>query len=323
MSIVAPAVSVENVTYRYGDRTALDGVSLEIQPGEAFVFLGPNGGGKTTLFRLLTTLVAPQSGSIALFGRPLPRQAVAARLAMGVVFQAPSVDRHLTVQENLRCQGALYGLGRSEMQQRGEELLIRFRLQDRAWDRASTLSGGLRRRLELAKALLHRPGLLLLDEPTAGLDPLARIELWQYLHDLRAQDGITIVSTTHLLEEADKADRIAILDRGRIVALDTPAALRSSVAGASITITTSSPGELAAEIQSRFSLAVQPMSDSIRLRVSEGPDWVGRLMAAFPTLIESITLGKATLEDVFVDRTGHSFATADDGVPAARSRDRH
>jgi ABC-2 type transport system ATP-binding protein len=213
----SPAIRVQGVSHWYGQRQALNDVSFEIEPGEIFVFLGPNGGGKSTLFRLLSTLLPLAQGEATLLGFDLRRQIGEIRSRIGVVFQSPSVDRKLTVGENLLHQGHLYGIRGAELKRRSEILLERFKLTDRVRDRVETLSGGLRRRVELAKGLLHHPRLLLLDEPSTGLDPAARNDVWDYLRQLREQDGVTVVLTTHLLEEADKADRIAILDRGKLV----------------------------------------------------------------------------------------------------------
>ncbi len=207
------AISISRVGYRYRERRALVDVSLEIAAGEIFAFLGPNGGGKTTLFRLLSTLVPMQEGSIKILDLDVARQAQEVRRRIGVVFQAPSLDRKLSVSENLWQHGQLYGITGATFAQRRGEMLARFGLSDRASDRVETLSGGLRRRVELANGLLHRPRVLLLDEPSTGLDPGARSDLWEYLHRVRDEEGVTVVLTTHLLEEAEKADRLAIIER--------------------------------------------------------------------------------------------------------------
>lgn len=299
------AIRVENVNHRYGDRQALDGVSFEVATGEAFIFLGPNGGGKSTLFRLLSTLLPLQDGQASVLEFDLRRNITAIRERIGIVFQSPSVDRKLTVAENLMHQGHLYGIRGSELKLRIGSLLERFRLTDRRHDFVETLSGGLRRRVELAKGLLHRPRLLLLDEPSTGLDPAARTDMWDYLRQLRDEDGVTIALTTHLLEEADKADRIAILDRGKLVALDTPDALRATVGGDSITIRTAAAQRLADGIQSRFGCATSVLDDNVRLEMPQGHEWIARLVEAFPGQIDAITLGRPSLEDVFIARTGH------------------
>jgi len=301
------AVEVDRLAFRYGQRLALDDVSLAVEPGEIFAFLGPNGGGKTTLFRLLSTLLPLQSGRVEILGLDLASQAETIRRRIGVVFQAASLDKKLTVAENVRCQGHLYGLSGSELRRRQEEMLGRLGLAERAGERCEKLSGGLRRRVELAKGMLHRPRLLLLDEPSTGLDPGARSDLWRYLREIRQADGVTVVLTTHLLEEAERADRIAILSAGKLVALDTPEALRATVGGDAITIQTTDPTGLSAAIGERFGCAPSVLEGSVRLEQPDGQQWIGPLMEAFGPRIDAITLGKPTLEDVFIDRTGHRF----------------
>jgi ABC-2 type transport system ATP-binding protein len=301
------ALAISDVSHRYGERVAVDSLSLEIGVGEIFVFLGPNGSGKTTLFRVLSTLIPLQEGEVTLLGHDLRSQMDAARQKMGVVFQAPSLDKKLTVAENLHHQGVLYGLPAEELNQRKTEMLAALGLTDRAKERAEKLSGGQRRRVELAKGMLHRPRLLLMDEPSTGLDPGARADLWKTLRQVREQDGVTIVMTTHLLEEAERADRIAIMHEGKLAALDTPAALQASVGGDSITIRTEQPTELAEAIHVRFECEAVVLDGTVRLEQPDGHQWISKLVEAFPEKIESITLGKPTLEDVFIDCTGHRF----------------
>jgi ABC-2 type transport system ATP-binding protein len=303
----ASAISIADLGHRYGSRRALDGIILEIEVGEVFVFLGPNGGGKTTLFRLLSTLMPIQRGEVRILGFDLRGQTQAIRERIGVVFQAPSLDKKLTVTENLMHQGHLYGLSGRGLESRQSEMLARLGLADRHCDRVETLSGGLRRRVELAKGMLHHPRLLLLDEPSTGLDPGARSDLWDYLQQVRRDEGVTIVLTTHLLEEAEKADRIAILNEGSLVALDTPEALKATVGGDSITIQTSRPQSLAEEIIARFDCPASALEGVVRLEKPNGHEWIATLVEAFPGRIDAITLGKPTLEDVFIDRTGHRF----------------
>lgn len=302
-----PAIAARQVSYRYGDRLAVDDLSLEIAEGEVFAFLGPNGSGKTTLFRLLSTLIPLQQGEIAILGHDLRRETTAVRRQLGVVFQSPSLDKKLTVAENLRHQGRLYGLSTRELESRRDELLGAVGLTDRAHDLVETLSGGMRRRVELAKSMLHRPRLLLLDEPSTGLDPGARSDLWKYLRQVREREGTTIVLTTHLLDEADRADRIAIMHQGKLVALDRPDALRAELGGDAITIKTERPAELAAGIRERFQCESKMIDGALRLEQADGHQWIARLVEAFPAYIQTITLGKPTLEDVFIARTGHRF----------------
>jgi ABC-2 type transport system ATP-binding protein len=305
------ALEVTRLVHRYGERTALAGLDLLVEQGEIFALLGPNGGGKTTLFRVLSTLIPVQSGRAEVLGFDCMRQTAEVRRRIGVVFQAPSLDKKLTVSENLRHQGHLYGLAGADLRRRADEALERLRLTDRRNERAETLSGGLRRRVELAKGLLHRPRLLLLDEPSTGLDPGSRGDLWDYLRQLRAEEGVTVVLTTHLLEEADRADRLAILNAGELVALDTPDRLRASVGGDTLSIETEEPAALAAAINERFAAerigAATVVDGCVRLEQPDGHRWVARLVEGFPGRIQAVRLGKPTLEDVFIARTGHRF----------------
>lgn len=317
-----PAVDIRRVTHKYGERTALDDVSFGVAEGEIFGLLGPNGGGKTTLFRLLSTLIPLQSGEIEVQGLSVAHQTHAVRRRIGVVFQAPSLDKKLTVAENLRHQGHLYGLTGEELRRRADDMLARLRLTDRRDDLCETLSGGLRRRVELAKGLLHEPRVLILDEPSTGLDPGARADLWDYLHSIRRDNGVTVILTTHLLEEADKADRLAILDQGKLVALDTPDKLRSEVGGDTLTIEADDPTGLAARVRDRFGGDVQTLDGRVRLERPDGHRLVAQLVEAFPGEVRSVMLGKPTLEDVFIARTGRRFVTADEPTLPAKKRGR-
>jgi ABC-2 type transport system ATP-binding protein len=301
------AIRISHLSHSYGKCQALTDLSLEIQRGETFVFLGPNGGGKTTLFRVLSTLVPLQKGEVFLAGYDLRRDVKQIRARIGVVFQAPSLDKKLTVAENIRHQAALYGVSGKLLRDRESELLEQLGLTDRRRERTETLSGGLRRRVELAKGMVHQPELLLMDEPSTGLDPGARVDLWQYLNDLKERFGVTVVMTTHLLEEADKADRIAILDQGALVALDTPDALRATVGGDSITIESDDANALATGIRERFQFAADIVDGNVRLEQPNGHELIARLVEAFPGCIQTIRLGKPTLEDVFIAKTGHRF----------------
>ena len=302
-----PAIEISHLSHRYGDHEAVRDLSLTIATGEIFTLLGPNGSGKTTLFRVVSTLIPIQQGEVRVLGFDLRREPEAVRRQLGVVFQAPSLDKKLTVVENLIHFGRLYGLLGRELRSRVDEMLARLGLADRKRDLVEKLSGGLRRRVELAKGMLHRPRLLLLDEPSTGLDPGARSDLWQYFARVREEDGVTVVLTTHLLEEAERAGRIAVMHRGRLAALDTPAALRASVGGDAITVRTSDPESLAAQIAQKLNLKPMNVDGTVRLELPNGHEWIPRLMEAFPDRIESITLGKPTLEDVFIHVTGHRF----------------
>lgn len=303
----SPAICVTDLSFRYGDREALKNVRFDVSAGEIFAILGPNGGGKSTLFRLLSTLISLQSGTIRVFGHDVASERLIVRQNMGVVFQSPSLDRKLTVSENMLSQAALYGIVGKAARQRTQELLDLFGLADRAGEFAERLSGGQRRRVEIAKSMIHAPRLLLMDEPSTGLDPGVRRELANTLDSLRS-DGITIVLTTHLLEEAARADRLAILDQGEIVALDTPHALQESIGGEVLSISCDKPEWLRDEILAQMQLNVSIIDGRLRLEVPQAGELVAGLMRQFGDDITAITVGRPTLEDVFVAKTGRSLA---------------
>jgi ABC-2 type transport system ATP-binding protein len=309
---VTAAVEARGVEFSYpgsrrGDRTrrkALAGIDFTVASGEIFGFLGPNGGGKTTLFRILATLARPEAGSLRVFGADLATEAAAVRRLLGVVFQSPGLDLQLTVRENLVHQGHLYGLRGKDLADRIASGLDRFGLGDRAAQRAKELSGGLRRRAEIAKALLHEPRLLLLDEPSTGLDPGARRDLWETLEALR-KSGVTVLLTTHFMEEGDRCNRLVLLDRGTIVAEGAPAALKEEIGGDVITLSGSDPEGLARDLAARFpDLAPTARDGSVLLTRERGHELVTRIVEAFPGRIEAVTVARPTLEDVFLHRTG-------------------
>ncbi len=315
-----PAVSVAAVEHRYGDRLALSGVSFDVAAREIFGLLGPNGGGKTTLFRLLSTSLPLQAGSIAILGHDVARDAHAVRQRIGVTFQSPSLDRKLTVLENLQHQGHLYGLSGQNLRSRMDRLLEQLGLTDRKAEIAGKLSGGLQRRVEIAKGMLHDPQVLLLDEPSTGLDPGARHDLWRYLGQLR-DSGVTVLVTTHLMEEAEKCDRLGILDRGNLVALGSPLELRSSIGGDCVTLSSPAPDRLQALITDQFRLPVQRLGETLRVEHAQGHELLRDIVAAAGDLVTTCTLGKPTLEDVFIQRTGHRFW--DGELPQKGSPQRH
>jgi ABC-2 type transport system ATP-binding protein len=273
-SFAAPVIRLENLRHQYGDRVALNGVSFGVRPAEIFGLLGPNGSGKTTTFRILSTLMLPTSGQ------------------------------------------ALYGLRGAALKKRVGEMLNRVGLADRANEKAETFSGGMQRRLELAKGLLHHPSVLLLDEPTTGLDPGARRDLWQYLQILRDEERVTVLITTHLMEEAERCDRLAIYAEGNVVALGTPTELKSEIGGDVILLESQRPESLAQGIELRFALHPTVMGNHVHLEIENGHRFVTEVVEAFPGEIEGVSVHKPSLEDVFIRRTGHRFWTEDQATLA-------
>lgn len=301
-------ISVQNLVHRYENRTALNGVSFDVRPAELFGLLGPNGSGKTTLFRILSTLMIPTGGRAVVMGCDAAQDAPRLRRQIGVVFQAQSVDPKLTAYENLWHQGHLYGLKGSALKARVEEILTRVGLADRAKERVETFSGGMQRRIELAKGLLHHPGVLLLDEPTTGLDPGARRDLWQYLQILRDEEHVSVLVTTHLMEEAERCDRLAIMNEGNLVALGTPAELKSEIGGDIILLDAARDADsLAQHIRSRFHVDASVLGTQVRIEREGGHRFVPDVVEAFPGEIQAISVSKPALEDVFIHRTGHKF----------------
>jgi len=306
-------VEVSDLRHAYGDRVALDGVSLSVAQGEIFALLGPNGSGKTTLFRILSTLVPPPPGKVRIAGHDPATERDEVRRNIGVVFQSPSLDKQLTASENLTHQGHLYGLSGADLRRRVDEALAAVGLSDRAGERADRLSGGMRRRVEIAKGLLHRPRVLLMDEPSTGLDPAARLDLWDHLRRVSreggADGGVTILLTTHILEEADGASRVAILQNGKLLACDTPAALKDRIGGDVITVTSGRPEAVREALRQRLGAESEIVEGTVRLERAGGARFVPQLIEAAPGLVDAVSVGKPTLQDVFIRLTGRRFAT--------------
>jgi ABC-2 type transport system ATP-binding protein len=314
---VTPVISVEHLVHRYGDRAALNGVSFDVRPAELFGLLGPNGSGKTTLFRILSTLMLPTAGRATIMGCDAAQEPARLRRQIGVVFQAQSIDLKLTAYENLWHQGHLYGLEGTALKKRIQEILSRVGLADRAKELVETFSGGMQRRIELAKGLLHHPGVLLLDEPTTGLDPGARRDLWQYLQMLRDEEHVSVLVTTHLMEEAERCDRLAIMNEGNLVALGTPAELKSEIGGDVILLDAAHDATVLAErIRARFHVETtvlenQAGKNQVRMEREGAHRFVTEVVEAFPGEIEALSVSKPALEDVFIRRTGHKFWSED------------
>jgi ABC-2 type transport system ATP-binding protein len=300
-------IEVRNLTHRYGDRTALADVSFEVRKGEIFGLLGPNGSGKSTLFRILTTMMAPNSGVASINGHDVAKEPGAVRRSIGVVFQTQSLDKALTVDENLRAQGHLHGLSGGELRGRMSWAMERLALAERRGDLVGSLSGGLRRRAEIAKALLHRPPVLLMDEASTGLDPAARRDLSRNIEELRDRDGVTVLLTTHILEEADRCDRLMLLHQGKMVTSGTPAALRARIGGDVVVLRSEEPQSLANRITGKFAAPASAVDGHVRVEIANGHRFIAEVVEAFPGAIESVALHKPTLEDVFVKETGASI----------------
>ena len=300
------ALVAESVEHHYGQHKALDGLELSVPRGQIFAILGPNGSGKSTLFKLVATLLRLQRGRVDVCGRSVLNQAAEVRLLLGIVFRSPSLDPKLTTEENIRCQGILYGLSRSELAVRVSEVASQLGITDRLATRTEELSGGLKRRVELAKSILRRPPVLLMDEPSTGLDPAARLDLWHALQELQQDFGATVILTTHLLEEAEKADQIAIIDSGQAVAYGKPSDLRASLGGQVLTIDTSNNSEVCKWLEQKR-VEFQAVEGSLRVMASDAASLVPLIASEFGDVIHSVTLGQPSLEDVFVAKTGHTF----------------
>jgi ABC-2 type transport system ATP-binding protein len=310
-------IVLSSLTHDYGARLALDHLSFSVAPAQIFGLLGPNGSGKTTLFRILSTLMIPSGGLATIRGFNVATDPAQVRQQTGIVFQSRSLDIKLTVEENLRHAGHLYGLSGKHLRARIADVLQRVALTDRAKDYVETLSGGMQRRVELAKGLIHSPAVLLLDEPTTGLDPGARLDLWQYLRMLRDEEGVTVLVTTHMMEEAEYCDRLAILSEGKLVALGSPEELKSTIGGDVVLFETESENSaqsLAARMSGRFEVTPTVLGNTVRLERENGHRFLTAVLDAFPGEVRAVSVSRPRLEDVFIQRTGHRFWTeATDG----------
>ena len=298
------AVSARGLVKRYGSKTVLPGLDLDISQGELFALLGPNGSGKTTLFRILTTLISPDAGSATVGGSDVVRSPAEVRSKIGVVFQSPSLDKKLTARENLRYGGALYGLHGRRLEARIDTLARSLRLEEKLGDLVETLSGGQQRRVEIAKCLLNRPEILLLDEPSTGLDPAARMDLWALIGSLRAEYGITVVFTSHLMDESARADRVGILSAGQFVVVERPADLLVVAGPEVLRVATTQVGSVSDFLRGACGLAPHSLESEVRASTGRGHDVAARLTAALPEAVQSTTVSKPTLEDVFLFKTG-------------------
>ncbi len=311
-------IEVENLVKRFGDLVAVDDISFNVEEGEIFGFLGPNGAGKTTTINVLCTLFKPTSGRARLAGFDVVRQQNQVRRSIGLVFQDPSLDLRLNALQNLNFHAYVYGVPRAVRKKRIEEVLRMVELWDRRREEVRNFSGGMRRRLEIARGLLHYPKVLFLDEPTLGLDPQTRHHIWDYILHLRKRESITIFLTTHYMDEAGVADRIAIIDYGKIVALDTPDALKRMIGGDIITLKTENAEAAMAEIRHQFGIEAQKDSQGVFFEVPNGEEFIPLLVNNFKTDLHSISMRRPTLDDVFLKLTGREIREEAGGEAAMR-----
>jgi len=306
-----PAVVVAGLTKRFGDVEAVCGVDFTVATGEVFGFLGPNGAGKSTTINMLCTLLKPTAGSAQVAGHDVMRERDDVRRNIGLVFQDPTLDSYLTGEQNLRFHAELYGVPKAVVGDRMRQVLEMVGLWDRRGDRVLTYSGGMKRRLEIARGLLHSPRVLFLDEPTVGLDPQTRKSIWDYIQQLRRNEDITIFMTTHYMDEAEYCDRIAIIDSGRIVALDTPQALKASVGKDRVQIETRDDDAAIAALKEIFDLEASVREGAVTFAVPSGEEFVPRLFAELGVPITSVSVSRPSLDDVFMSYTGTTIRDAE------------
>ena len=299
-----PAVSVRGLVKRYGEVEAVRGIDFDVSAGETFGFLGPNGAGKTTTIGVLCTLVRPSAGQATVAGHDVARERDDVRRNIGLVFQDTTLDGYLTAEQNLRLHAELYGVPRGAVPGRMRQVLDMVGLWERRASRVQTFSGGMKRRLEIARGLLHSPRVLFLDEPTVGLDPQTRSSIWGYIRELKAREDITIFLTTHYMDEAEYCDRIAIMDRGQIVVLDTPEALKASVGRDRVQIATEDDAAAIAALGERFGLQATMAEGLVTIAVENGEAFVPRLFAELGVPIKSVSVSRPSLDDVFMSYTG-------------------
>src|SRR3954462_15554460 len=306
-------IEVEELRKKFDDFEAVRGVSFEVEPGEVFGFLGPNGAGKTTTINMLCTLVRPSGGAARVAGHDVVRERDDVRRNIGLVFQDPTLDGYLTAEQNLRLHAELYGVERRLVAPRIRQVLDMVGLWERRDGQVMTFSGGMRRRLEIARGFLHSPRVLFLDEPTIGLDPQTRSSIWRYIHELRQAEEITIFMTTHYMDEAEFCDRIAIMDQGQIVVLDTPDALKAQVGADRVRIETADDEEAAAALADRFGLEAQAPEGARTVSVGAGGAFVPRLFAELGVPIRTVSVSRPSLDDVFMAHTGSTIRDAESG----------
>jgi len=306
-----PAVLVDGLVKRYGEVEAVRGIGFEVAPGETFGFLGPNGAGKSTTIKILCTLAAPTSGTARVAGYDVVKNRDTVRRNIGLVFQDPTLDSYLTGEQNLRFHADLYGVPRQQLAPRMRQVLEMVGLWDRRQAVVATYSGGMKRRLEIARGLLHAPRVLFLDEPTVGLDPQTRSSIWEYINDLKQREDITIFLTTHYMDEAENCDRIAIIDHGKIVAIDTPENLKASVGKDRVQIRTADDQTAIAELKERFELEAAIHDGMVTFNVESGEQFVPRLFEGLSQQIKAVSVSRPSLDDVFMSYTGKTIRDAE------------
>jgi ABC-2 type transport system ATP-binding protein len=314
------AIVVDGLAKSFDEVEAVRGVDFEVATGEVFGFLGPNGAGKSTTINMLCTLAKPTAGRATVAGYDIVRERDDVRRHIGLVFQDPTLDGYLSAYENLRLHAELYGVERALVPARMRQVLEMVGLWDRKDSTVSTFSGGMRRRLEIARGLMHSPRVLFLDEPTIGLDPQTRSSIWSYIELLKETEDITIFMTTHYMDEAEFCDRIAIMDRGEIVVLDTPAALKASVGADRITIDTNDDDAAIRALDERFGIAAHVAEGSVTFGVSAGAEFVPRLFAELGVPIRSVSVSRPTLDDVFMSYTGSTIRDAEESQTKQTNR---
>ena len=303
----APVVTVRDLVKRFDHVEAVRGISFDVSPGEGFAFLGPNGAGKSTTISILCTLLRPTSGTVSVAGINVARDPLAVRRRIGLVFQDPTLDEYLTAEENLRFHAELYRVPRSLIPARLDQVLEMVELSERRHDLVQTFSGGMKRRLEIARGLTHSPQVLFLDEPTVGLDPQTRSHIWSYISELRTREHITIFLTTHYIDEAENCERLAIIDNGEIVATGTPEALKEGVGKDRIELEVDDPEEAITELHDEFGIEATLSEGSVVFHVAHGDEFAPRLLRELETPTHSIRIASPTLDDVFMAYTGRTI----------------
>jgi ABC-2 type transport system ATP-binding protein len=315
--MTAPVLEVRGLSKRFGSRTAVDGLSFAVEKGEVFGILGPNGAGKTTTFHLLVGLLAPDAGEIWMDGAPASPTEASTRERLGVVFQQPSLDDKLSGRENLLFGAALYGLGGREAQRRADAMLDLVELTDRAREPASRYSGGMKRRIEIGRVLLARPEVLVMDEPSRGVDLASQRRIWAQLDEERRTRGLSIILSTHSPEEAERCDRVAVIDEGKLLVIGTPDELRARVGGDVVRIAADRPEEIAAGLTERLGLSARVIGEEVVVTSAEAHTIIPRIVEAFPAgRLRSVSLRRPDLADVFIALTGRELAEKEDGAPA-------